>query len=209
MKRNLFLRRLLLSFFIATFLFVVLFSLARTASYWSYERLRDHTNELALSVEALEKARASFSCNSSLLLTSSNLFDRAATKLTLLEKRFGKADERVLEQKRIYSNLQYAHYLLARQFMTECSSDLRLFFFFYSNRNGMLQAESERMGFILTAFERGDPHSVIIYSFDKDLSSPVVDVLLEQYAISSVPIVVTPNGSLVSVTSLSDLNLYR
>lgn len=206
--RELFRGRFVLSFLLATGIFLMVFSFSYAVSYFNYQALSNQANSLELSIAELDKILSNFECDSSLLVESSESFDNAANDLSLLEKRFGKHDYRVLEQKKLYSELQYRHFLITQRFNQECKTSFFTVLFFYSNNDSRLEDLSERTGYILTAFERENASRIMIYSFDSDLDSSVVKFLKEKYAIDSVPIVVVNNSSKIWPKSLSDIDRY-
>ena len=208
MARALFTGRLIAAFVLATCIFSFLVLFAYGVSYWNYQQTIDRTSLLSLSIAELDTLILNSSCDSSVLFQSSELFDRAASQLRLVEKRFGKYDERVLFQKKLYAELQWRHLIIAQHFHTACGAEIRPFLFFYSNRNAALLRESERMGFILTSFERRDPIPIVIYSFDADLDSNLTQELVKGYNVTRAPIVYY-NGSLIYPRSINDLEGFR
>lgn len=208
MSRELFGRRVLAAFFIASFLFIALFSIAYGVAYWNYQVLSEQTNSLLISINRLDHILADFTCDDSLLVSSSSVFDQAALKLGLLERRFGKQDSRVLEQKKLYSELQYRHWAITRQFNEQCHRDFIPVLFFYSNLNDAIEDQSERVGFILTSFERTDSNRIMIYSFDAYLDSRIVENLTRSFNITSVPVVVVRDGGPLEIHNLRDLMQY-
>jgi hypothetical protein len=198
--------RYLLAFIIASAAFVVFFALAHGISYLSYQSLDRHTDLIASSVEQFEGVLANFQCDPSLHVAASSRFDLIASKLSLLEKRFGKNDPRLIGVKMNYSDLEYRHFLITQRFNHECdTANFTSIFFFYSNRDRVLQGQSERMGFILTTLQRAYPDKVIIYSFDADLNSSIVTNLKRQYDIGQVPSVVVNGGEAFAPIDLGEL----
>lgn len=207
MARELFGRRILAAFLLSSFLFTLIFIGAYGVSYWNYQSLSHQTNILEDSITKLDSIIARFDCDDSLLISSSDIFEQAAFRLTLLEKRFGKNDARVLKQKELYTELQYRHFLITKKFNDQCNSSFFPLFFFYSNV-GDLEEESERMGFILTAFEREDAERIVIYSFDFNLDSSVISLLRQTHNVTRAPYVVVNEKNGLYVRSIEDLASY-
>lgn len=207
MTRELFGRRILAAFFISSFLFAAIFIGAYGISYWNYQRLSYQTNILENSVGRLDGIIARFECDDSLLISSSDIFEEAAFRLTLLEKRFGKNDVRVLEQKKLYTELQYRHFLITKKFNDQCNGSFLPLFFFYSNLEDR-EEESERMGFVLTTFERQDAERIVIYSFDFNLDSSIISLLRQNHNITRAPYVVVNEQEGLYVRSIEDLTPY-
>ena len=202
------LSRYLASFLLASVAFVVFFAFAYGVAYLNYESIGQHTNLIASSVEQFEHVLVNFSCDPAVHLASSSRFDLVASKLSLLEKRFGKTDSRLVSLKINYSDLEYRHFLITKRFNLECASDFMTIFFFYSNRNDALERRSERIGFILTTLQRIHPDKVMIYSFDADLNSTLIRDLKEAHGIDSVPAVVVNGGEPFVPSYLAELEAY-
>lgn len=205
MPREIFGQRVFAAFILASALFLALFFLAYGVAYWNYQILSEQTNLLRTSIKELDSILGGFSCENSLLLSSSDVFGESALMLNLLEKRFGKRDMRVLEQKKLYSELQYRHLEITRQFNERCGENFTTILFFYSNKNERVEDQSERVGFILTSFERYDPARIMIYSFDVDLDSVFVQDLMKNHNVQDVPTAVVNDEPPVFIAHLSDL----
>ena len=206
-KREPYLERALASFILATIMFIGFFAAAYSVSYINYQIISSQNTLILASITELDKVLAEFKCEQELLVSSSERLDEVASKITLLEKRFGKKDSRVLEQKKLYSELEYRHYQITLNFNGACDSSYVTALFFYSNINGLEEFQSERMGFILTAFEREDADRVMIYSFDYDLESETIASLVKEYNITEVPSVVVDN-KVIYVRNLRDVEPY-
>lgn len=200
--------RYLASFLLASAAFIVFFAFAYGVAYLNYESISSHTSLIASSVEQFEHILVNFSCNPAVHIAASSRFDLIASKISLLEKRFGKTDYRLASLKINYSDLEYRHFLITERFNLECASDFMTIFFFYSNRNDALERRSERIGFILTALQRTHPDEVMIYSFDADLNSTLVRDLKERYEIDVVPVVVVNGGEPFVPRYLAELEAY-
>jgi hypothetical protein len=192
-NREFFAWRLMVSFLLATLVFILFFAFAYLISYINYQQLTSQNNLIEKTVSEFDGVLANFTCDDAKLLEASGKLDTVADKLTLLEKRFGKQDKRVLEQKKIYSELEYRHFKITERFNKECNGTYVRVLFFYSNIGSIKESESDRVGFILTAFERENADRVMIYSFDFDLNSSVIKNITEYYHVTSVPRVVIGN----------------
>lgn len=208
MNRNHPIGRYILAFIVASAAFVVFFAFAHGISYLSYQSLDWHTDLIASSVGQFEGVLANFQCDPSLHVAASSRFDLIASKLSLLEKRFGKGDPRFIGVKVNYSDLEYRHFLITERFNRECDSNFTSVFFFYSNRNGFIQGQSERLGFVLTTLQRTHPNEVIIYSFDADLDSVLITNLKQQYDIENVPVIVVNGRQPFAPEDLEELESY-
>ena len=196
------------SFVLASLAFIVFFAFAYGVSYLNYESIGSHTDLIASSVEQFENVLVNFSCDPAVHLEASSRFDLIASKLSLLEIRFGKTDERIIKVKMNYSDLEYRHFLITERFNRECNSNFTPIFFFYSNKNGLLQSKSERMGFILTTFQRAHPNKVMIYSFDTDLNNTLIRDLKKMYGVDEVPAVSVNGKDAFVPQSIDELEAY-
>ncbi|MEK6824600.1 MAG: hypothetical protein AABY02_01980, partial [Nanoarchaeota archaeon] len=204
-EREMYLGRIFLAFIISTAVFVMFFVFAYSVSYLNYQKLSKQANVLDNSIKELGGAFENFSCDGRMLIKASETFDDAAQKLNLLEKRFGKSDERVLELKKRYSELEYRHFKITKKFNEECGSGYVIVFFFYSNRDQGKEDESERMGYILTAFEREDADKIMIYALDFDLKTALIDSLKGEYNITRPPMIVVNEKDVFYVRNLREL----
>lgn len=202
-----YLLRILFSFIIATTVFVLIFSVAHSFSYMNYQSVSSQTNLISLYLEELDYSLDHFECSDTLLFESSERLDFAGSKLNLLEKRFGKNDERVLEQKNLYSGLEFSHFQIVKKLNSRCDSDFLTFLFFYSNED-KLQKESERTGFILGTFKQKHPESVMVYSFDFNLDSEIVGRLKDNYNITAVPMIIVNEKDSIVINNIDDLEAY-
>jgi|SRR3989338_7502096 len=206
-KRELYLSRYIASFIISTFVFLMFFLIANSVSYLNYREISSENNLILQSISHFDGVLSEFTCNEGLLIDSSDKLDRVASKLTLLEKRFGKKDSRVLEQKKLYSELEYRHFNIVEKFNSVCNNSYVTVLFFYSNLNDR-ESESERMGFILTAFEREDADNVMIYSFDYDLNTSVTASLVMTYNVTRVPVAIVNGRDALYVRNIRELERY-
>lgn len=102
-----------------------------------------------------------------------------------LENTLGKDNERVILQKKIYTIAQAQHLVIKQSQKEKCGLTDTIILFFYSNSESKID-ESERVGSILdsVAYQNDD---LLIYSFDVDLDSSIVQDLLVKYNITQIP----------------------
>ncbi len=128
--------------------------------------------------------------------------------LDILEDRFGKTDERVLEQKKKYAFLEVQHFLNIKKYNEECDENLTTVLFLYSNK-GENENVAERVGYVLNNLKSKYPEKVMVYSFDYDLTLTMIDILKAVYNITS------PNTLLIDeqikieeIKSIEELEQY-
>ena len=105
-----YLKKTFLSFFLATVLFILIFLAAYGVSYVNYKGISSENNIIEQSLIDLDSFLNGVSCTDELLVESSKRLDAVGSKINLLEKRFGKNDDRVLEQKKLYTDLEIKHF---------------------------------------------------------------------------------------------------
>ena len=149
-----------------------------------------------------------FICDNSLLVESSKNLENSGFRISLLEKRFGIYDERVLNTKKLYSELEFSHFSLVNRFKKECVSEITTILFFYSNSENLAD-ESEKMGFILGSFKRDNFEKIMIYSFDVNLDFKLIRILKSEYKISSAPVIVVNEGSPFYLRNINDLRNFK
>ena len=99
-KNKIYVLHYLLAFLIASFLFTLIFLFTYSVSYINYSDISDQNNYISDSILRLQSAIKNNQCATDLLLNASVRLDIVGSRISLLESRFGKTDERVLEQKK-------------------------------------------------------------------------------------------------------------
>ena len=78
--------------------------------------------------------------------------------------------------------------------------------YFYSNQNE--KDQSDQVGPILSEFKAENPDTVMIYSFDADMNSTLMEQLRENYSITQVPVIISPKGNQLFIKNINDLEPY-
>jgi hypothetical protein len=199
--------RYFLSFLIATGLFAIVFLAAYSVSYINYTEVSKESNLIEQYVSDLDSILNEKSCSDSLLFEASEKLDIIGAKLNLLETRFGKDDKRVIAQKNLYSELEYKHFQIVQSLRDNCNAKFLTILFFYSNLEND-KSESERVGFILSSLKNKAPGEVMIYSFDYNIDSGLLDKIKEEYGVSKAPSVLVNEKDFVDVANINDLEIY-
>ena len=142
-----------------------------------------------------------------MLLQSSQILDEVGGRINLLEKRFGKNDQRVLEQKKLYVQVELAHHSIIKRFNKQCRSDFIAIFYFYSNDKEN-QKKNELTSNILNAFKKLNQERVMIYSFDYNLDAKEINELKEKNKITFTPLILINERDLVNVQNIDDFEGY-
>lgn len=201
------LRNCLIALLLATMLFGSTFLVAHIVSYYNYREIQTSTNIMQNYLSELSNAQQSLSCTSSAIAFSSEYLSQAGTRISLLETRFGKHDRRVLEQKEIYSMLEYEHFLLVRRLNQQCNGTYVTALFIYSNDEDD-ESESERMGFILSTLKNEYPAQLMVYSFDYYLESELITRLRDEYNVTRAPVVIIDERHTVRPRNVDDMKPY-
>lgn len=207
-RKDNYLGKLLLSFIITLWVFSVIFLVSNYFSVLNYQGIANQNSLLNKSLRDMDSLlnKSGISCDSSLLFDSSEKLDIVGSRIALLEERFGKNDLRVLEQKKVYTDLELKHSKIIENFNELCSFNYSIFSFFYSNDNDM-SVESDRVGFILSTLKNSFPGKVMIYSYDFNLNYESIDNLKDKYNLTSAPMVVV-NGNSIYPENIVQLEKY-
>lgn len=186
--RRFYLGRILVAIFISALIYVMIFSFAHWISYNNYRGVSEKNLFVQESLDELEGALKNVSCSRSTLISVSEKLDQLGASLGLLEMRLGKNEPRVLEQKKIYSELEKRHFELINKMNEKCNSSFVTLLFFYSNDENA-QQRSDIAGAILTTAKRSNPSKIMVYSFDYNLDTPPINELKEKYLVDTTPFV--------------------
>lgn len=182
-KRSLPLNRIILSFVIATILFISIFLVSYAISYSKYESIVSNQEDIyynLLSIE-LEKELIVSSCDFFNSYYISRELEEMGSIINILEERFGKKDEKVIKQKEIYSMLEIQHFNLIKEHNKICNKTIPTILFFYSNEENFVDS-AEKKGYMLDSLKKINK-DIMIYSFDYDLDNNLINILKKKYNI--------------------------
>lgn len=207
-KRPLYWKRLLLSFFIATIIFISGFLISNMISYSKYQDISVAQEKLKydlLSLE-LEEKLMKYSCELFDPYIFSEKMDNLGKIISLLEMRFGLFDEKVIEQKNLYSLLEVKHMISVEEYNEKCEESFDVILFFYSNKEENLD-KAEKMGYIL-GFYKDENKRVMIYSFDYDLDNSIINILKRKYGVEKPnTIIINENRKILELNNIDELEL--
>lgn len=109
--------------------------------------------------------------------------------LSLLEERFGKNDERIVPGKKLYTALELKHMMYINDLKKNCDLDLDVVLFFYSNEEKDV-VSAEAMGRIIDGAKTEKGSKLMVYSFDYNLDSSLIDYIKREYGINKPNLVV-------------------
>ncbi|MEK6859769.1 MAG: hypothetical protein AABX54_03050 [Nanoarchaeota archaeon] len=208
-QRPIYGKRILLSFIIATIIFAGGFLSGYLISYSKYqsisisqEKIRYHLMDLDLQGKLITS-----SCNSPDFYSFSSELDSIGSIIGILEQRFGKKDNKVLEQKEIYSMLETQHFLLIKNYNEKCKKSIPTILFFYSNLEEF-SGQSDKIGYILSSI-KSQKKQIMIYSFDYDLDTSLIKLLKKNYNVTQPnTVIVNENLKLVQIKNIEDIQKY-
>ena len=204
--RKFFLSRIFLAFFISTIIFVCIFLFSYLVAYSNLVSAENNGKIIESRLNELKSFAGNNSqCDSDSFLKLSISLEEEGSRVSFLEKKLGKENKRVYGQKVFYSDLEIAHFLLAKKLNENCNTSFVPILFFYSN-NESLQESSDIMGYILGQFKEENPSTVMVYSFDATINSTSISELIKSYNISSVPVIVDPSGKKLFIDNIDSLS---
>ena len=201
-------RRYLASFLIATFLFIAIILISYSFSYVELRRISNLQGDVAYGIFEDKLDYTLFERG----ICNEESFDKVSRDLNFqgriiddLEKKFGKDDEAVLFRKKFYSLVELEHFEFIKLLNERCNLDMSTILFFYSNEDEDL-GRSEEVGRLLDTVYTRNSNSVLIYSFDVNLESELIDKLKTKYNVKDSPSVVVNEGSvIVNPLNLDDI----
>lgn len=200
-------KRYLVSFIIGTFIFILVFLLSHYLSSLEFQRISNIQNEDAYEIFK-DKLDYSFFEKD---ICSAGSFREVTEDLGFqgriiddLEKKLGKDDEGVLSRKKFYSLIEIEHLEFVQTLKKECDFEINLILFFYSNEKEYAKS-SENLGRLLDSFYQRN-EDVLIYSFDVNLESDLMDELKAKYDIEDpLTLIINNNQKLVNPQNILEL----
>jgi hypothetical protein len=204
-------RRYVLSIIIGTVIFFLVFGITYSISYFEFQRVSTQQNALAYQIfqDKLDYSffNKSICMNESFQSISQDLAFQG-TIMDDLEKKFGKNNADVLSRKEFYSLIELEHLEFIDSKIQKCGFHINIIMFFYSNSPGDL-TRSEDTGKMLDNLYNMNPSNLIIYSFDINLNTDLINNLLSKYDIKSSPtIVVNEKTVVVNPQTINDVEKY-
>jgi hypothetical protein len=207
-ERKFYFGRILAALAISLIIYIFIFSFAQWVSYLNYQSIAERNFVVQSSLCELEAVPENISCNNAPLVDLSESLDNLGASLALLEIRLGKDEPRVLEQKKLYSELEARHLNLVRELNKECNNSFLSVLFFYSN-DKQSEKSSELAGSILTAFKRKQPGRIMIYSFDYNLDLDSIRELKKKYSVNETPFVMVNERDVIEkLKNIDQLDIY-
>ncbi len=190
-------RRYIISFLIGTAIFILVFALTYSISYFEFRRISSLQEGLTYDIF---KNKLDYSFFDEKICIDES-FDKISRDLGFqgriiddLEKKLGKDNEDVLFRKKFYTLIELEHFEFINLLNERCNGNVQTILFFYSNSNPNLEI-SEDAGRLLDVVHSRN-RGLIIYSFDIDLDSDLIEKLKEKYDIEGSPTLIV-NGEVL------------
>lgn len=197
--------RFIFALIITILLFLTIFLISYSVSYSQYQKVsREQT--LVLSRILNFDIKNSLLGQSCVSLSSNELsleLDHMGSILNLLEERLGKANPNVLEQKKLYAAIETEHFIYVLNYNQDCGKNVSLVLFFYSNLEPFSRT-ADSIGYSLSSIKADRNQDVMVYSFDYDLDSEVIQLLKDIYGVSQPNSLVFGDGTVLEGISKKD-----
>jgi len=203
-------RRYLYAFLIGTFIFLIVFALTYSISYFEYQRISNAQMELSYDIFRDKLDYSFFKKN----ICSEESYKKISGDLRFqgviiedLERKFGKDNDMVLFRKKFYSLIELEHFEFVKQINENCKANIPTILFFYSNEKQYLD-KSEELGILLSSvYQRNE--DVVIYSFDINLNSNLIKDLIKKYNVEEpLTIIINEKTKLVNPRNIKEIEQY-
>ncbi|MBU0959686.1 MAG: hypothetical protein KKB31_07095, partial [Nanoarchaeota archaeon] len=126
--------RVVASIFIALLILVFVFLVGYMVSFLNYQKIVSIQDTLKTDLLGTQiSGELLKDCNEDAFNVFSEELDKAGALISVLETRFGKNDESVLEQKKTYTLIELQHFLAVKDYSNGCNKSINTILFFYSN----------------------------------------------------------------------------
>jgi len=203
-------KRYIVAFIIATLVFILVFFISYSLSYFEFQRV---SNLQIKSTYDIFEDKLDYSIFN-LGTCSVDSFEKISADLHFqgriiddLERKLGKDNRVVLLRKKFYTLIELEHLEFVKMLKQDCGLDIDTILFFYSNEKADLE-RSEDVGRLLGAIHSKNSE-VIIYSFDINLDSELIEKLKTLYNVEVSPtVILDENTVLVNPKNIEDIEKY-
>jgi len=203
-------KRYVLAFIIGTLIFISAFALTTSISYLQFQRISNFQNEISYQIFN-DKLDYSFFgediCATGSLQKISEGLSYQGLIISDLEKKLGKKNKKVLFRKKFYTIIELEHLDFVNKLNEKCSLNISTILFFYSNNKNNLE-KSEETGRLLDVIYRKNKN-LVIYSFDINIESNIIEKLKDKYDIEKSPtIIINENKKIFNPKNIKDIEKY-
>jgi hypothetical protein len=204
-KKQLYVGRIIISLIISFFLFIGVFSFGYFIAFENYKSIVAEQDQIYNSLISLqlEKELMQTSCENLDLTEFSTELNNMGSFMGELEKKLGKNNPDVIEQKKVFTMLQVQHYLLIKENNENCQEQFPIILFFYSNQDKNID-QAELSGYILSTFRITNPDTML-YSLDYDLDSNLVRTLKRINGITEPNSILVRNNVITNVKNIDQI----
>jgi len=203
-------KRYFVAFLIGTFLFISIFILSYSLSYFEFGRISNLQENIAYKIFE-DKLDYSLFNNK---ICSNESFKKVSEDLGFqgriiddLEKKFGKNNRAVLFRKKFYTLIELEHLEFVNLLNEKCGLNINTILFFYSNKKDELD-RSDEVGRLLGTVYNRNP-DLVIYSFDIDLDTELISKLKEKFDIEISPtVIINDNITIVNPLNINEIEKY-
>jgi len=184
-------KRYVLAFIIGTLIFIFGFLLTYSISYFEFQRISDFQGITSYNIFDNKLRVSLFNEDICSAISFKKVSDDLAFQGAIiddLEKKFGKNNKDVLFRKKFYNLVELEHFEFVNQVNEECNKSIPTILFFYSNEERNLST-SEDAGKLLDSLKNRNPE-LLVYSFDINLDSELIEKLIKKYEIEISPTII-------------------
>jgi hypothetical protein len=203
-------RNYLLALLIGTIIFIAIFLFTRSLSSIEFDRIYSVQGEMAQDIFKDKIAYSLFdenSCSDEFFSKISSDLRNSGRIIDDLETKLGKTDKNVLEQKKFYTLILLEHLEFVKNYDKVCNSSTPIILFFYSNKKEEID-KNENIGNLLNIVASNHPN-LVIYSFDVNLDSDLIQKIMNKYHIIKAPaLLINENVTLDETTNINEIEKY-
>ncbi|MBU4308169.1 MAG: hypothetical protein KJ566_00030, partial [Nanoarchaeota archaeon] len=124
-----------------------------------------------------------------------------------LEQKLGKENKIVLSRKKFYTLVELEHFEFINMLNSNCNSNIQTILFFYSNAEEDLEKSEETGKILNSVFKKNS--NLIIYSFDLNLDSKLIEKLKQRYKIEKSPsLIINENIFVFDPKNIKDIQTH-
>jgi len=203
-------KRYVLAFLIGTFIFINVFFLTYSISYFEYQRISSEQQQLSYDIFKDELYYSLFDKNNCSLSSLSKISEDLRFQGSIideLEKKLGKNNQGVLFRKKFYSLIELEHFEFIGKMNDKCKFNISTILFFYSNEDKDIK-NSESVGRLLdSVYTRNN--DLVIYSFDINLDDELIIGLKKEYLIiEPFTIIINKKIKVVDPKNIEEIEKY-
>ncbi len=204
-------KRYLAAFLIGTGIFLLIFLLSYSLSYLEFQRITNLQGDIAYGIFEDKLDYSLFSqtnCSEEVYRQVSEDLGFQGRIIDDLENKLGKDNQEVNFRKRFYSLIELEHFEFVKTLNTKCNSNITTIFFFYSNQPEFVEG-GETVGRLLEIISKRHPEDLVIYSFDVDLESELIEKLKYRYNVGGAhTLIINERDKLINPQGFLEIERY-